>query len=114
MNALYSFADVLPLKSLLGPLLHLLPVLESSYLNYGNILNWTWFWEQFCIAIHDHTSISDAEKLVYLQQALKDSSAKTVIEGLTRSGEHYTETIDCLKVRFNRPRLIHQAYLSVL
>ena len=50
----------------------------------GNILNWTQFWEQFYVAVHDHTNISDAEKLVYLQQALKDSSAKTVIEGLTR------------------------------
>ena len=64
--------------------------------------------------MHDRTNISDAEKLVNLQQALKDGSAKTVIEGLTRSGEHYTEAIDCLKVRFNRPRLIHQAHVKCI
>ena len=36
-------------------------------------------------------SLSDSEKLVYLQHALKDGSAKHVIEGLSHLGEHYIE-----------------------
>ena len=48
----------------------------------GNILNWTSFWEQFRISVHDRTSLSDSEKLVYLQQSLKGGTAKTTIEGL--------------------------------
>ena len=34
----------------------------------GNILKWRSFWEQFCVSVHDHSTISDSEKLVYLQQ----------------------------------------------
>ena len=90
-----------------------LPKLDVPIID-GNILNWTRFWEQFCVAVHDRTNISDAEKLLYLQQALMDGSAKSVIEELTRSGEYYTEAVDCLKVRFNRPRLIHQAHVKCI
>ena len=60
----------------------------------GEILNWTSFWEQFCIAVHDRTNLSDSEKLVlllYLQQSLKGGSAKSTIEGLSRSGDKYAE-----------------------
>ncbi len=32
----------------------------------GNILNWTTFWEQFTVAVHGHSSLSDTEKLAYL------------------------------------------------
>ena len=42
----------------------------------GNILKWKCFWEQFCISVCDSSSLSESEKLVYLQHALKDSSAK--------------------------------------
>ena len=63
----------------------------------GDILGWKTFWEQFCISVHDRHSLSDSEKLVYLQHALKDGTAKRVIEGLSRSGEHYTEAIESLK-----------------
>ena len=36
----------------------------------GNLLNWKQFWGQFCASVHDRTNLSDAEKLVYLQNAL--------------------------------------------
>ena len=77
----------------------------------GNLLNWQTFWEQFQIAVHDRSSISGAEKLVYLCHALKDGSARSVIEGLSRSGEHYVEAVECLQSRNDRPRLIHQAHV---
>ena len=77
----------------------------------GNVLNWQTFWEHFCVAVHDHTNITDAEKLVYLQNSLKEGSAKSAIEGLSRSGEHYSEAIECLRSRYDRPRLIHQTHV---
>ena len=80
----------------------------------GNILNWRSFWEQFCVSVHDRSSLSNSEKLVYLQQSLKDGSAKSVIEGLSRLGENYLEAIECLQARFDRPRLIHQTHVRMI
>lgn len=79
----------------------------------GNLLNWRTFWEQFCILVHDRTSLSNVEKLVYLQQSLKGGSAKNVIEGLSRTGDNYDEAIQSLTTRYDRPRLIHQAHALV-
>ena len=80
----------------------------------GLLLNWRNFWEQFTISVHERTSLSDAEKLVYLQQALKGGSAKSSIEGLSRTGENYGDAIQCLKKRYDRPRLIHQAHVKCI
>ena len=80
----------------------------------GNLLHWNQFWEQFDVAVHSKSSLSNAEKLVYLQHALKEGSAKQTIEGLSRSGNQYDEAVECLKDRFNRPRLIHQAHVRMI
>ena len=81
------------------------PALESKMIKLpkldiptfdGNILHWLTFWEQYSITIHDRADLSQAQKLVYLQQSLKDGSAKNVIKGLSRSGEQYTEAVKCL------------------
>ena len=64
--------------------------------------------------VHDRSNLTDSEKLVYLQQSLKDGSAKSAIEGLPRSGECYTEAVECLNVRYNRPRLIHQTHVRMI
>ena len=73
----------------------------------GNLLNWRVFWEQFKVSVHER-NIPDSEKLVYLQSALKDGTAKGVIEGLSRSDEFYSEAIESLRSRYDRPRLLHQ------
>ena len=80
----------------------------------GHALNWRSFWEQFCISVHDRAHLSDSEKLVYLQQSLKGGSAKSAIEGLSRSGEYYAEAIECLQSRYNRPHLIHKAHVRMI
>lgn len=80
----------------------------------GDVLHWKQFWEQFAVSVHDHSVLSNAEKLVYLQQAIKDGSAKSVVEGLSRSGEQYQEAIDCLKSRYNRPRVTHRAHVRMI
>ena len=48
----------------------------------GNILNWTSFWEQFEVTVHSKNNLQDVEKLVYLKDAVKNSPARHVIEGL--------------------------------
>ena len=63
----------------------------------GNFTSWMAFWEQFDIAIHSRTTLSNVEKLAYLRNSIKDGSAKGIIEGLSTSGEQYTEAIDTLK-----------------
>ncbi len=79
----------------------------------GNILNWKTFWEQFSVSVHERSNIiTNSEKLAYLRHALRGGNAKHVIEGLSRSGEHYDEAVICLQSRFNRPCLIHQAHVQ--
>ena len=80
----------------------------------GSILNWRSFWEQFCVAVHDRTHLSDSEKLVYLQQSLKGGSAKSAVEGLSRSGEYYAEAVECLQACYNRLRLILQTHVRMI
>ena len=46
-----------------------------------------------------------------MQHSLKDGSAKDTIKGLSHSGDHYVEAIECLKSRYNRRRLIHQTHV---
>ena len=87
-----------------------LPKLEVPKFD-GNIIHWKSFWEQFYISVHDQTNLSDPEKLVYLQHSLKDDSAKDTIKGLSHSGDHYAEPIECLKSRYDRPHLIHQTHV---
>ena len=78
----------------------------------GELLHWQSFWEQFCIAIHNRKDISATEKLVYLRHSLKDGSAKSIIEGLSSSGDQYPEAIASLQTRFDRPRLLHQTHVK--
>ena len=90
-----------------------LPKLDVPTFN-GDILNWRTFWEQFGVSVHNRTGLSDSEKLVYLQHALKSGSAKHTIEGLSRTGEHYAEAVECLCSRYDRPRLIHQTHVRMI
>ena len=63
-----------------------LPKLDVPAFN-GNVLHWQTFWEQFETSIHSRSSLSNAEKLVYLQQAIKNGSARSAIEGLSHTGD---------------------------
>ena len=69
----------------------------------GNIKNRKFFWKQVLISIHCRLNLSDAEKLMYLQQSLKDESAKQVIKGLRTNDCYYSETVECLKSWFDCP-----------
>ena len=75
----------------------------------GDLVHWASFW-----AVHSRKDLVDSEKLAYLRNAVKDGSAKHVVEGLSRTGAHYKEAVDTLRKRFDRPRLIHQAHVRVI
>ena len=77
----------------------------------GRVLNWKIFWEQFDAAIHSNGGLSDTERLTYLQDALKDGPARFVIQGLSRTSESYQEAIQCLKERYDRPRLVQEEHI---
>jgi len=77
----------------------------------GDILKWKSFWDQFSVSIHKRSHLTAAEKMAYLQNALKDKTAKSTIEGLTKSGEHYEEAVKCFQTRYNRPRMVHQTHV---
>ena len=74
----------------------------------GKILSWKSFWEQFDATIHSKAGLNVIEKLTYVQDALKDSPARFMIQGLTRTSENYEEAIKCLKERYDRPRLVRR------
>ena len=66
------------------------------------------------LQVHDRSNLSNAEKIVYLQHAIKDRSAKNAIEGLSHSGDNYDKAVECLKSRFDRPRLIHRTHVQMI
>ena len=90
-----------------------LPKLEAPTFD-GKLINWISFWQQFDVAIHSRSTLSDVEKLAYLRNSLKDGSAKGIIEGLSTSGDFYAEAIETLKARYDRPRLIHQSHVRMI
>ena len=90
-----------------------LPKLDTPTFD-GNIINWKQFWDQFVVAVHNKTNLSNAEKSVYLQHAIKGGSAKNAIEGWSHSGDNYEEAIDCLKARYDSPRLIKCTHVQLI
>lgn len=64
--------------------------------------------------VDSHTNLSDTEKLVYLQQSLREGPGKCVIEGWYCSGINYAKAVECLKSCSGRPRLIHQAHVRMI
>ena len=51
----------------------------------GNNTHWKRFWDQFTVAVHSKSSLSNTEKIVYLQHTIKDGSAWNALEGLSHS-----------------------------
>ena len=48
------------------------------------------FWEQFEISIHNKELLTKAEKMAYLQDALKGGPAEQVIQGLAQTADTYS------------------------
>ena len=62
----------------------------------GHILQWWSFWEQFELYIHNRAKLSDAIKLAYLRDALKDGLALNIIKGQAKMTDNYSEAVSCL------------------
>ena len=80
----------------------------------GNVLGWNLFWEQFEVFVHSKTHISDAEKFAYLRQAIKDGPARHAIEGLAHSASNYSNAVECLQKRYDKPRQTHKAHVRAI
>ena len=65
-------------------------------------------WEQFAVAVHDRSHLSNAKKLAYFKHSIKEGASS---RGLSKSGDQYDEAIKCLKDQSNRPKLIHEAII---
>ena len=48
---------------------------------------------------------------MYLQDALKDTPARFVIQGLTRTSKSYEKAFTSLKERYNHPRLVQEEHM---
>ena len=77
----------------------------------GENLSWKSFWEQFDANIHSKSGLSDTAKLMYLQDTLKDGPARFLTQGMNQTCESYEEAINCLKERYNRPRLVQDEHI---
>ena len=64
----------------------------------GSVLLWKTFWEQFDATIQCNTRLNCTKKLMYLQDVVKNGSARViVIQVLNQTSESYEEAIRCLK-----------------
>lgn len=66
------------------------------------------------VSVHDRRKLPNPEKITDLQLALKDGTAKQMVEGLSSSGDQYTEAIECLRKRFERPHLLNQTNVRAI
>ena len=49
--------------------------------------------------------------MTYFRDALKDGPARNVVQGMTQTAQSYQEAVNCLKDRYDRPRLIHYKHV---
>ena len=68
----------------------------------GDIASWRSFWRRFTSSVKG--DFTDDEKLEYLQNALKDSTAKEIVQESIRNGDDYYTVSLHLQRRVDRPR----------
>lgn len=66
------------------------------------------------MSVHNCSGLTNAERLVHLQQAIWNGSARTTIEGLSLTEDQYDEAIICLKEGYIRPHLIHLTHVRTI
>ena len=79
----------------------------------GDPLAWQGFWDQFQVAIHNNTRISDIDKFNYLKGCLKGESL-SVVSGLSLSSDNYQEAVGILKDRFGNEQILISAHMESL
>ena len=81
----------------------LTPQLEMPNFS-GDKMKWTEFWDTFKTTIDQNESLSDIEKMKYLNSKLT-GEAKQAESGILLSNENYRVVIDLLKERFGDKQL---------
>ena len=80
---------------------------------YGDVTQWTSFWDSYKSAVHENVQLSKVDKFNYLQ-GLLDGPAARSIKGLPLSEGNYDSVIEILKQRFNKPQLIISTHMDKL
>ncbi|KAK8773557.1 hypothetical protein V5799_011910 [Amblyomma americanum] len=89
-----------------------LPKLELTKFD-GKRKYWQPFWEQFEVAVHKNTELSNIDRLNYLKTLLT-GEAVTAIAGLQASGDCYSDAVDILRQRFRNPEAFVQDHMQGL
>ena len=79
----------------------------------GDLTTWTPFWESYRAAIHDNTSLNDADKFNYLRSLLEHTTLDA-ISGLSLTGPNYHEAISILEKRFGNKQRIISKHMDAL
>ena len=87
-----------------------LPQLEMPIFN-GDKMKWTEFWDTFETTIDKNESLSDVEKLKYLNSKLI-GEAKLAVSGLLLSNENYKVAKELLKERFGDQQTVINAHYT--
>ena len=64
----------------------------------GELLSWQSFWDQYSVAIHTNSSLSDIEKFNYLRSYLTETTGEC-ITGLSLTSANYQKAVEILKER---------------
>jgi hypothetical protein len=88
-----------------------LPKLELPKFS-GDVKDWTSFWDKFTAIVHN-SDIPEVNKFTYLQSLL-EGEAKSVLQGLSVTADHYHIACQILKERFGRQRIIFANIQSLL
>ena len=89
-----------------------LPKLEIPMYN-GEKLRWTEFWDTFETTIHQNPTLSDIEKLHYLNSKLT-GKAKDAVSGILLSNENYSVAVTLLKDRFGHKQSVINCHYTGL
>ena len=89
-----------------------LPKLDIPIFN-GDKLRWTEFWDTFEATIHQNPTLSDIEKLHYLNSKLT-GKAKDAVSGILLSNENYSVAVNLLKDRFGDKQSVINCHYTEL
>ncbi|XP_042149925.1 uncharacterized protein LOC121838027 [Ixodes scapularis] len=73
----------------------------------GELTKWQPFWEQFDVAVHCRTSLSEPEKFQYLRSLLVGPAA-SMISGLQSTAASYQDAVEMLTERFGDKQRIER------
>ena len=77
----------------------------------GDPLRWHDWFSFFKASIHASKTLTNAQRMTYLQNALTDRAKHSII-GYSYNGEFYNETMQELQKRFGKPQHVTAAYLD--